>query len=289
MATRTEVIESYESAKELLGTLVEWGADRRNFHDYEYYEDEPDDPWRKLQFANIERLYEQRIPLLMERIGKVLPEVPNSFVNGWIFVPDGSRNCLDAAHRLGQEASNAAENAIEECCRQSSEEPLERFREMLYRWIQPEPELLRNVKKDLDYERDGVLANCQESNETSLPQDKKNNSNGPIEPSGFRWNEMVFMQLRPTAFRLLKFHWGDGCWLTRYFDRDRFDRDVFHDPDSTVDRGRLDGHQTKINQKFFDARMMLYMRVESDRSFVHEISEIEFEELHQRRKRKRNR
>ena len=112
---------------------------------------------------------------------------------------------------------------------------------------------------------------------------------GPVEPSGFRWKGQEFSGLTPTAFRLLKFHWSNDKWLTRYFNKDPYGLDVFQDAAVVINRGLVDSHQTKINHAFVDSEMLLYMKVEKEKTFVREITQGEFDKRRKRRvKRKKS-
>ncbi len=94
---------------------------------------------------------------------------------------------------------------------------------------------------------------------------------GPVEPGGFRWNGLEFSGLTSTQFRLLKYHWSKNQWVVRYFNDDAYAAEVFGDHAISVDRGRVDGHQTAINKAFRAAEMPFYMTVKSDHSFVRDI------------------
>jgi hypothetical protein len=111
---------------------------------------------------------------------------------------------------------------------------------------------------------------------------------GPVDPSGFRWKGKEFSDLTPTAFRLLMFHWDEGKWRARYFNKHAFGREVFIDAEVTVDRSRVDSHQTKINHAFVDSEMLLRMKVEKDRTFVYKITQGELKELQKRKRKRRN-
>ena len=112
---------------------------------------------------------------------------------------------------------------------------------------------------------------------------------GPVEPSGFRWKGKEFSGLTPTAFRLLKFHWSNDKWLTRYFNKDPYGLDVFQDAEVAINRRLVDSHQTKINHAFAESKILLYMTVEKERTFVCAITQDEFDKRRKRRvKRKKS-
>lgn len=117
--------------------------------------------------------------------------------------------------------------------------------------------------------------------------DESEYADGPVEPDGFRWKGEVAIGLKPTAFRLLKFHWDNGKWVTRYFDKDDFAGKVFLDHGESINRSRVDAHQTVINRAFVESEMLLYMKVEQKRTFVVEISQERFAELTKKRMRRK--